>query len=71
MGEMYRARDSRLNRDVAVKIRRLDSGQLLGHGFQNHVCSFIIRSVSRAGISWLVSTSPASYRPAWAGQLSC
>ena len=34
-------------------------------------CSFIIRSVSRAGIGWLSSTPPASYPPAWTGQLTC
>lgn len=33
--------------------------------------SFIIRSISRAGIGWLGSTLPASPRPAWTGQLTC
>jgi hypothetical protein len=38
----------------------LDPTQLPRHRFQITSCSFIIRSVSRAGILWLGSTSPDS-----------
>jgi hypothetical protein len=60
------------HRRIANSDRLRQSSQLIFFtiAFKITSCSFIIRSVSRMGITWLVSTSPDS-PSVHTGQLTC